>query len=143
MSDFEYDSYDSSTLKVAFQNLRKAEQEGFWLGIGAGFPLGFWLVTRKSISHKISAGPITKTFSSLIFGSLMYNKFYEATEPTFLEPDSHITMLQEVSIANIHSSLTKPSPITDAFNTNNQNFANNFTQNSILISRSRSPSSKK
>lgn len=52
-------------------------------------------------------------------------------------------MLQEESIANIHSSLTKLSPITDAFNTNNQNFANNFTQNSILISRSHSPSSKK
>jgi hypothetical protein len=71
MSDFEYDSYDSSTLKVAFQNLRKAEKEGFWLGIGAGFPFGYWLVTRKSINHKIAAGPIAKTLSCLISGSLM------------------------------------------------------------------------
>lgn len=142
MSDFEYDSYDSSTLKVAFQNLRKAEQEGFWFGIFGGFPLGLWLVTRKSITHKISAGPVTKTASALIFGSLMYKWSYEATELIFSELDSHITMLQEKSIANIPSSLTKPSPITDAFNTNNHNFANNITQNSILISRRCSPSSK-
>jgi hypothetical protein len=71
MSDFEYDSYDVSTLKVAFQNLRKAEQEGFWLGIAGGFPLGIWLVGHRSIQHKVAAGPITKTISALVLGSLM------------------------------------------------------------------------
>lgn len=71
MSDFEYDSYDVSTLKVAFQNLRKAEQEGFWLGLAGGFPLGYWLVTRQGIQKKFAAGPISKTLSCLFVGSLV------------------------------------------------------------------------
>jgi hypothetical protein len=75
MTDFEYDSYDVTTLRVAFQNLRKAEQEGFWLGIAAGFPSALWLVTRPSIQHKIAPGPITKTLSALIFGSLIYSAY--------------------------------------------------------------------
>lgn len=75
MTDFEYDSYDTTTLKVAFQNLRRAEQEGFWLGVVAGFPSAFWLVTRPAIAHKINAGPVTKTLSALIVGSLVYGAY--------------------------------------------------------------------
>ena len=71
MSDFAYESYDISTLKVAFQNLRRAEQQGFWLGVLGGFPLGIYLVSRPSIQHKFAAGPISKTVSALIVGSLM------------------------------------------------------------------------
>jgi hypothetical protein len=71
MSDFNYDTYDVSTLKVAFQNLRKAEQQGFWLGVLAGFPLGVYIVGRPSIQHKFNAGPISKTVSALVVGSLM------------------------------------------------------------------------
>ena len=71
MSDFTYDSYDSSTLKVAFENLRSAEQQGFWLGLAVGSPLGVWLVAQPRIQHKFSAGPATKIFSALFIGSLM------------------------------------------------------------------------
>jgi hypothetical protein len=71
MSDFVYETYDVSTLKVAFQNLRKAEQQGFWLGVIGGFPLGYYLVSRPSLQHKFVAGPISKIASPLIVGSLM------------------------------------------------------------------------
>lgn len=78
--DFAYDSYDSSTLKVAFQNLRRAEQQGFWAGLLLGGPLGYWLVSRQGIQHKFTAGPVSKVASSLIVGSLVYLFPYEATE---------------------------------------------------------------
>lgn len=71
MSDFDYETYDVSTLKVAFQNLRKAEQQGFWLGVLGGFPLGIYLVSRPSLQHKFVAGPISITVSALTVGSLM------------------------------------------------------------------------
>jgi hypothetical protein len=71
MSDFTYDTYDVSNLKVAFQNLRKAEQQGFWLGVLGGFPLGVYIVGRPSIQHKFAAGPISKTVSALLVGSLV------------------------------------------------------------------------
>lgn len=71
MSDFAYETYDVSTLKVAFQNLRKAEQQGFWLGVLGGFPLGIYLVSRPAIQNKFAAGPISKTVSALLVGSLM------------------------------------------------------------------------
>ena len=70
--DFAYDSYDVSTRKVAFQNLRRTEQQGFWAGILVGGPLGYWLVSRQGIQHKFTAGPISKVASSLIVGSLVY-----------------------------------------------------------------------
>ena len=72
MTDFGYDSYDQSTLKVAFSNLRAAEQQGFWMGLVVGSPLGVWLVSRPQLRSKISAGPATKVFSALFVGSLMY-----------------------------------------------------------------------
>jgi hypothetical protein len=71
MSDFAYDTYDISTLKVAFQNLRRAEQQGFWLGVLGGFPLGVYLVSRPSLQNKFAAGPVSKAVSALIVGSLM------------------------------------------------------------------------
>lgn len=71
MSDFEYDSYDMSTLKIAFQNMKHAEKRGFWMGIALGFPIGHWFVTRKGIEKKFVAGPIFKSLSYLVFGSLM------------------------------------------------------------------------
>lgn len=88
MSDFEYDSYDSSTLKVAFQNLRKAEREGFWLGIIAGFPLGIYFVSRDGVRQKLNAGPLAKGISALVIGSLMYFFMYSAMEDTFSEQDN-------------------------------------------------------
>ncbi len=75
MTDFEYDSYDVTTLRVALQNLRKAEQEGFWLGVLGGFPSALWLASRPSVQHKIAAGPITKTLSALILGSVVYGAY--------------------------------------------------------------------
>lgn len=69
--DYQYDSYDCTTLKVAFQNLRKAEQQGFWVGLLAGEPIGTWLVSRKELQSKFTAGPISKAVSSLVIGSLM------------------------------------------------------------------------
>jgi hypothetical protein len=86
MSDFSYDSYDSSALKVAFENLRAAEQQGFWLGLVAGSPLGVWLVSRKTIQHKIGGGPTTKVLSALFVGSLMYPCPYPATVHAFSVP---------------------------------------------------------
>ena len=71
MEDFSYDSYDQSTLKVAFSNLRTAEQQGFWMGIVVGSPLGVWLINRPTIQHKFAAGPVAKTFSAIFVGSLM------------------------------------------------------------------------
>ena len=75
MSDFEYDSYDVTTLRVALQNLRRAEQEGFWLGVLGGFPTALWLVGRPAVQHKIAAGPFTKTASALLLGSLLYGAY--------------------------------------------------------------------
>ena len=72
MSDFTYDSYDSSALKVAFSNLQAAERQGFWMGLVIGSPMGVWLVSRPQIQHKFNAGPATKLFSALFVGSLMY-----------------------------------------------------------------------
>ena len=71
MSDFLYDTYDISTLKTALENLRRAEQQGFWLGVGSGFPLGTWLISRPTLQHKFQAGLWSKVCSSLIVGSLM------------------------------------------------------------------------
>ena len=71
MSDFTYDSYDISTLKTALENLRRSEQQGFWLGLLGGFPLGAWIVGRKSIQNKFVAGPWSKLASGLAMGSLM------------------------------------------------------------------------
>jgi len=51
--------------------LRKVEQQGFWLGVVGGFPLGTWLVSRKSVQSKFTAGVASKVASSLIVGSLM------------------------------------------------------------------------
>jgi len=72
MSDFDYETYDISTIKIAFQNLKRAERQGFWLGVLAGFPLGIYIVSRPAIQHKFAAGPISKAASALIVGSLMY-----------------------------------------------------------------------
>jgi len=41
------------------------------MGIALGFPIGHWFVTRKGIEKKFVAGPIFKSLSYLIFGSLM------------------------------------------------------------------------
>lgn len=71
MSEFNYDSYDQSTLKVAFSNLRAAEQQGFWMGLLVGSPLGVWIVSRPQIQHKFAAGPTSKIVSALFCGSLM------------------------------------------------------------------------
>ena len=71
MSDFKYDSYDSSALMVAFSNLRRAEQQGFWLGLLVGSPLGVYIVANKNIQKKFAAGPVTKVASALLVGSLM------------------------------------------------------------------------
>ena len=71
MSDFTYDSYDISTLKTALEHLRKVEQQGFWLGVVGGFPLGAWIVGRKSVQHKFVAGPWSKLASGIVVGSLM------------------------------------------------------------------------
>ena len=73
MTDFQYDSYDVSSLKTAFQNLNNAENQGLWLGVLGGIPLGCWLVTRKSLQHKFKGGPIAMTISSLAVGSLLYS----------------------------------------------------------------------
>ena len=71
MTDFKYDSYDESTLKVAFQNLRKAEGQGFWLGLLLGTPLGIYAVSNRGIRQKFTAGPLSKVVSSIAMGSLM------------------------------------------------------------------------
>jgi hypothetical protein len=71
MSDYKYDSYDSSALQVAFANLRRAEQQAFWLGLLVGSPLGVYIVANKRIQPKLGAGPVTKVASALLTGSLM------------------------------------------------------------------------
>ena len=96
MSDFAYGSYDSSTLKVAFENLRRAEQQGFWLGLFVGSPLGVWIVSRQHIAHKIGAGPGTKLFSAVFVGSLVYYCYKEGTVLEFLLQDK-TTMWQQRS----------------------------------------------
>lgn len=89
MTDFQYDSYDISSLKTAFENLNKAETQGFWLGVLGGAPIGYWLITRKSLQNKFKAGPISMTISSLAVGSLLYNLPYSDTELIFSEPDKY------------------------------------------------------
>lgn len=71
MSDYKYDSYDTSALQVAFANLRKAEEQGFWMGLVLGSPLGVYLVSNPRIQHKFAAGPVTKVASALLVGSLV------------------------------------------------------------------------
>ena len=71
MSDFTYDSYDSTTLKTSLENLRRAERQGFWLGLVGGMPLGAWLVGRSLVQNKFQAGPWSKLTSGVILGSLV------------------------------------------------------------------------
>jgi len=71
MSDYKYDSYDSSALQVAFANLRRAEQQAFWLGLLVGSPLGVYAISNRRIQPKFAAGPVSKVASALVFGSLM------------------------------------------------------------------------
>jgi hypothetical protein len=106
--DFTYDSYDSSTLKVNFQNLRKAEQQAFWIGLVLGTPIGTWLVSRKSIQHKFAAGPLSKVFSSLMVGSLMYHFSDIVMELGFLTPGRSTTRWLLRSTANTQSCSTRP-----------------------------------
>ena len=72
MTDFAYDTYDISTIKVQMEILRSAEEQGFWMGLALGSPLGVWLISRPQIQQKFVAGPGSKLFSALFVGSLMY-----------------------------------------------------------------------
>ena len=71
MSDFTYDSYDVSTMKTSLQNLRRAEQQGFWLGVLGGMPSGAWLVGRSVVQNKFKAGLWAKLTAGLMVGSLV------------------------------------------------------------------------
>lgn len=106
--DFTYDSYDSSTLKVNFQNLRKTEQQAFWMGIILGTPIGTWIVSRKSIQHKFTAGPLSKVLSSLFVGSLMYCILHIVTVRGFSTHGRSTTQWLPRSTANMPSSSTRP-----------------------------------
>jgi hypothetical protein len=71
MSDFTYDSYDSSAVKVAFEHLRQTEEKGFWFGVLVGLPAGALYVYNI---RKISRLPVPWALTAsipLLTGSAM------------------------------------------------------------------------
>lgn len=83
-----------------------------------GFPLGTWLVTRKYIQRKFTAGPISIAISSLAVGSLLYNSLKLVTEDTFLRQGSPTTEWLRKSTENIPFCSTRQSPTIDRIYTN-------------------------
>jgi hypothetical protein len=51
--DFEYDSYDQTAIKVAFENLRQTEKKGFYYGVFFGLPLGMFLIKSLNKTSKL------------------------------------------------------------------------------------------
>lgn len=59
-------------MKVAFENLRRREQNGFWVGLLFGIPLGVYVAGRPFYQAKYNLGGVGKGVVGLVVGSLVY-----------------------------------------------------------------------
>lgn len=66
MTDFAYDSYDRSTIKTAFENLRRAEERGFYAGV---FAIPSVYIASKAFKWNLR--PTSAVLVPLFAGSLM------------------------------------------------------------------------
>jgi hypothetical protein len=111
MSEFEYDSYDISAIKVSFENLRRAERQGFWAGLLIGSPLAYYISINKQVAKKCTMSRWTVGLSGLVLGSLMYFLNVVDMELIFSKQDKVIMMLLQELIVNILCLSTRLSPI--------------------------------
>ena len=71
MSDFKYDSYDQSAMKVAFEHLRQTEEKGFYYGALVGLPVGAWYILNARKSTRLPIPTAVIVSIPLLTGSLM------------------------------------------------------------------------
>ena len=86
MTDFKYESPDLTSMKVAFEGLRKAEESGFWVGTILGLPLGYLLYQRLAKAGKILPSRSKAVTIPLLTGSILYWFLYLVTLLTPLTP---------------------------------------------------------
>ena len=71
MSDFKYESYDQTALKVRFENFRQSDRKGFWYGV-ALMPLTYFLLSKKQTIGSYQIIVPAKLLAACLAGPILY-----------------------------------------------------------------------